>query len=56
MTADAYATAFMVMGSEHALRVLAADTTLMAYFIVTKPDSEETDVIYSPGLKKMLGK
>ena len=56
MTADAYATAFMVMGSEHALRVLEADSTLMAYFIVTKPDSEETDVIYSPGLKKMLGK
>ncbi len=55
MTADAYATAFMVMGSERALRVLAADTTLMAYFIVTKPDSDETNVIYSPGLKKMLG-
>ncbi len=54
MTADAYATAFMVMGSERALRVLEADTTLMAYFIVSLPDSDETDVIYSPGLKKVL--
>lgn len=55
MTADAYATAFMVMGSEHALRVLEADTTLMAYFIVAVPDTDDTDVVYSPGLKKMLG-
>ena len=34
MTADAYATAFMVLGKEKAMEVLAKDTTLMAYFIV----------------------
>lgn len=54
MTADAYATAFMVMGSKRALEVLAADSTLMAYFIVSVGDS--TDVIYSEGLKQMLNK
>ena len=56
MTADAYATAFMVMGSERALEVLAADTTLMAYFIVSVAGADSTDVIYSEGLKQMLRK
>lgn len=48
MTADAYATAFMVLGSERALEVLAADTTLMAYFIL------QDTVIFSPTLKARL--
>lgn len=54
ITADAYSTAFMVLGSKESLRILEADTTLMAYFIVATPDGEGQDVIYSPGLKRML--
>jgi len=34
MTADAYATAFMVLGSTEALNVLQADSTLKAFFIL----------------------
>lgn len=49
MTADAYATAFMVLGSEKALQVLERDTTLMAYFIL------QDTVIYSPRLKTIIG-
>ena len=54
MTADAYATAFMVLGSREALRVLEADSTLMAYFIVADSTGTGNDVIYSPALKRML--
>lgn len=54
ITADAYSTAFMVLGSEEALKILDADTTLMAYFIIAKPSGEGNDVIYSPRLKHML--
>lgn len=49
MTADAYATAFMVLGSERSLQVLECDTTLMAYFIL------QDTVIFSPRLKALLG-
>lgn len=54
MTADAYATAFMVLGSKEAQQVLDADTTLMAYFIVADSSGTGNRVIYSPGLKRML--
>ena len=55
MTADAYATAFMVLGKEKALQVLANDTTLMAYFIVEAKDGDkEFDVVYSPALELRL--
>lgn len=54
ITADAYSTAFMVLGSEEAMRILDADTTLMAYFIITGKKDNENDVIYSPRLKRML--
>ena len=54
MTADAYATAFMVLGSHEAQHVLDADTTLMAYFIVADSTGNGNQVIYSPGLKRML--
>lgn len=50
MTADAYATSFMVLGSEKALQVLEKDSTLMAYFIL------QDTVIYSPRLKELLPK
>ena len=53
MTADAYATAFMVLGKEKALQVLANDTTLMAYFIV-EGENETYDIIYSPALEVRL--
>lgn len=54
MTADAYATAFMVLGSQEAQQVLDADTTLMAYFIVADSTGTGNQVIYSPGLRRML--
>lgn len=54
ITADAYSTAFMVLGSKEALRILEADTTLMAYFIVSNSSDNGTSVIYSPRLKHML--
>lgn len=54
MTADAYATAFMVLGKEKALKVLEKDTTLMAYFIVEGKDSIDYDVVYSPALEARL--
>lgn len=56
MTADAYATAFMVLGKKRALEILAADTTLMAYFIVESSDSamHDFDVVYSPALADRL--
>jgi len=55
MTADAYATAFMVMGSKQALRVLEKEKSLMAYFIISSPNTEKGySVIYSPSLKNKL--
>lgn len=55
MTADAYATAFMVLGKEKALQVLDKDTTLMAYFIVESETSKNSyDVVYSPSLEARL--
>lgn len=57
ITADALATAFMVMGSERSMRIIEADTTLMAYFICTsQQDGEKYEVVYSPKLKEMLSK
>lgn len=54
ITADALATSFMVLGSQRSLRILEADTTLMAYFICSAPDSGDYRVIYSPKLRNML--
>ena len=58
MTADAYATAFMVLGKERSLQILEADTTLMAYFIVESEegDSSPYSIVYSPALEKFLEK
>lgn len=58
MTADAYATAFMVLGKEKSLQVLANDTTLMAYFIVEADSSSDKqyDIVYSPKLTEFLAK
>lgn len=57
MTADAYATAFMVLGKEKAMEVLAKDTTLMAYFIVDAPNADGNggyEIVYSPALEQRL--
>ena len=40
MTADAYATAFMVMGLEESIRIVENDPDLEAYFIYTDQDGE----------------
>ena len=54
-TADAYATAFMVMGLDEARKVLARHNGMMAYFIYTDADGKNA-VWYSPGLKDMIRK
>ena len=54
MTADAYATAFMVLGKEKAINVLEKDTTLMAYFILSGKDSTKYDIYCSPALEERL--
>lgn len=58
MTADAYATAFMVLGKQKSLEILAADSTLAAYFIVETSDTTNSgdpyEVIYSPALEQFL--
>ncbi|MBR0036711.1 MAG: FAD:protein FMN transferase [Bacteroidales bacterium] len=55
MTADAYATAFMVMGKDRALRIMAQDSTLAGYLIVpSSSDSTQLEVVYSEGFEKYL--
>ena len=55
MTADAYATSFMVMGVEKAMDVLAKDSSLMGYFIVADDTSTNGyKVIYSDGLENII--
>jgi thiamine biosynthesis lipoprotein len=52
-TADAYATAFMVMGVEKAYDIALADTALEAYFIYSGPNGELLTK-QTPGLDKKL--
>jgi thiamine biosynthesis lipoprotein len=52
--ADAYATAFMVMGFEGARQVLERNPDLMAYIIYD--DKGETKVWYSPSLQDKIAK
>ena len=57
VTADAYATAFMVMGYERAFDLLDKNPSILAYFIITDENSENGyKVIFSEGLKKVLDK
>ena len=51
--ADAYATAFMVLGVERAKTVLERHPELMAYFIFTTDDGQ-TDVWFSPSLREKI--
>lgn len=46
MTADALATSFMVLGSEKAMTVLKADTTLRAFFILAGTGDEFSTLSY----------
>ncbi len=52
-TADAYATAFMVMGMERAKAVLQAHPELDAYFIYERYDGK-TATWFTPGLKRHI--
>ena len=52
-TADAYATAFMVLGLEEAKKVLAQHPDLMAFFIYSDDEGGTHDWC-SPGLKEMI--
>ena len=54
-TADAYATAFMVMGVEKAKLVLKNNTEIMAYFIYSD-DSGKTKVWYSDTIRQKLAR
>ncbi|WP_456075091.1 FAD:protein FMN transferase [Hoylesella nanceiensis] len=54
-TADAYATAFMVMGLDKAKRVLEQHKEIMAYFIYADKDGKNA-VWYSPTLKDKIVK
>ncbi len=53
MTADAYATAMMVLGIENSKKILAADTSLDAYFIFSN-DGINFSTWASPRLEKIL--
>lgn len=52
-TADAYATAFMVLGLEEAFKVLKKHQELDAFFIYTDKDGNMKE-IYTKGMKKLL--
>ncbi len=53
MTADAYATAFMVMGMDKAMEIVEADPTLEAFFTYTD-GSDQYRKKYSKGLEGLL--
>jgi thiamine biosynthesis lipoprotein len=53
MTADAYATAFMVLGLERSMEIVKGDPDLEAYFIYGDEEGAYKST-YSPGLKDIL--
>ncbi|TKG91105.1 FAD:protein FMN transferase [Puteibacter caeruleilacunae] len=53
MTADAYATSFMVMGLDKAKHVLAEHPELEAFFILSS-EGENYEVYYTQGFKKFI--
>jgi thiamine biosynthesis lipoprotein len=55
MTADAYATACMVLGPEKALQMIEKNPSLDAYFVTGTADGK-MQVRYSKGLKPILDK
>ena len=54
-TADAFATAFMVMGKERALKMAKVNPALEAYFIFSNKDGE-MEFAYTDGLKSIFSK
>ncbi len=54
MTADAYATAFMVLGYHASLDIVQENPNLEAYFILSGDEDTEYRVEYSDGVKKFL--
>lgn len=55
VSADAYATAFMVMGLERSKLLLSKNKNLQAYFISSKPD-KSFDIYISDGFKNYIKK
>ncbi|TAJ09398.1 FAD:protein FMN transferase [Marinilabiliaceae bacterium JC017] len=53
MTADAYATAFMVMGLEKSKALVESTPGLEAYFIASTGE-EEYEIVYTKGFEKLL--
>jgi thiamine biosynthesis lipoprotein len=53
MTADAWATAFMVMGYEKAKTIIESNKDLEAYFVFSGPDGEYDEYV-STGLKESM--
>ena len=52
-TADAYATAFMVLGMDEAKKVLARHPELMAFFIYSDKDGKMKEWM-TEGMEKMI--
>ena len=53
MTADAYATAFMVLGLEKSMQIVTANPSLEAFFICSDSTGNIKEV-YSPGFEKFI--
>ena len=55
MTADAYATAFMVMGADRGMQLAAATPGIEAFFIsAAEGDTARYDVVMTPGMESYL--
>jgi thiamine biosynthesis lipoprotein len=56
MTADAYATAFMVLGMDKAKEIVEETPGLEAYFICRAENSDTLKVTYTDGFGKLIVK
>lgn len=57
MTADAFATSFMVLGKDKALAIMAQEPQVEGYLIIPCPtDSTQLEVVYSEGFQKYIKK
>ena len=57
MTADAFATSFMVLGKEKALQVMANEPGVEGYLIIpSASDSTQLEVVYSAGFEQYIKK
>jgi len=53
MTADAFATAFMVLGVDKSMEITKSDSTLEAYFIYAN-ETDSINIVYTDGFKKLF--